>query len=391
MSFIEIADQRLLSSVKAHLGDLTWDVDADGYQRLRVPAAADVETLLRLLLRRGLDPSLTSLLVDRFVQRPLERALIAWDIAAGSLLGTEDAALTQRLRSLLAPLKRVGTLPSVAVPRDRVGALIEAATAIGEQPMPQPSLSSLAAVNAGDSAAIDAALAFAEQLALAHLPSLALAFAQILWTRLALPKALDLIVETALDYERFDSIPVMPEQDDRSILRQTYFGMRVALAQLDTASAAAILAQMSQHPAVTTASDPALTVAKAELALLSDQPLPYGADEPIASIATSTWRYASRVRDELQIQLAPQNAVGSLEGFLTSFGNDMRVWAQAASHPEMRADLLALVSREVRYCSFDPDAWRALAVFLDDGSEVELELQQRSATQLATALGGNLA
>ena len=391
MSFIEIADQRLLSSVKAHLGDLTWNVDADGYQRLRVPADADVDTLLRLLLRRGLDPTLTSMLLDRFENRPIERALIAWDIAAGSLLGTEDAALAQRVRSQLAPLKQIGTSPTVAVPRDRVAALIESAIAAGEQPMPQSSLASVARVNADDSATIDAALAFAEQLALAHLPSLALAFGQILWTRLALPKALDLIVDTALDYERFDSIPVMPEQGDRSLVRQTYFGMRVALAQLDTASAAAILAQMSKQPGVATSSDPALTVVTAELALLSDQPIPYRAHEPVAAIATSTWRYASRVRDELRIQLAPQNAVSWIEEFLTSFGNDMRLWAQAANHAETRADLLALVSREVRYCSFDPEAWRALAVFLDDGSDLELELQQRSAAQLATALGGNLA
>ena len=64
----------------------------------------------------------------------------------------------------------------------------------------------------------------------------------------------------------------------------------------------------------------------------------------------------------------------------------MRVWAQAGSHDEVRADLLALVSREIRYQSHDPDAWRALAVFLDDGSPVEIELQERSMAQLAAAL-----
>jgi hypothetical protein len=387
MSFAEIADRRLLRSVAGHLGALTWDVDADGYQRMSVPPDTEVDVLLRLLLRRGLDPLLTSLLLDRFEQRPLERALIAWDIAAGSLLGADDTALAQRLREDLAPLRQLGTSGSVAVPRDRVDAMIAAATATDAGP--HPSLASVVALNAGDTDAIAAALAFAERLALAHLPSLSLAFAQILWARLAVPKALDHILETALDFERFDSIPT-PERDDRSIQRQTYFTMRVALAQMDTTTAAAVLEQASKHPAISGSSDPALIAARAELDLLSDQPIPYGADEPIAAIATPTWRYGSRVRDELRIHLQPENAAVWVDGFLTSFGNDMRVWAQAGYHADARPDLMTLVSREVRYCSFDPEAWRALAVFLDDGSEVEIELQLRSAAQLANALGGNL-
>ncbi len=393
MSFSEIADQRLLSSLRFHLGELTWDVEADGYQRLRVPPTADVDALLRLLLRRGLDPALASLLLDRFESRPLERALIAWDIAAGSLLGRENSALAQRLASDLAPLKQLGTSPAVAISRDRVGALIEAAIAGGDRQMPegvapQPSLASVASSSAGDSAGIDAALAFSERLALAHRPSRAHAVAQILWTRHALPAALDRIVEIALDYERFDSMPMMTDKDDRSIQRQTYFAMRVSLAQLDTASAASILAQMSKHPAVVGSSDPALAAARAELDLQSDKAVDASSVAALEKIAPfgSTWRYGSRVRDQIRIQCVPQDAAIVVDGFLGSFGNDMRVWAQAGYHPQARTDLLALVSREVRYGSHDPDAWRALATFLDDGSPIELELQERSAAQLAAAL-----
>lgn len=389
MSFAEIADRRLLRSVVGHLGGLTWDVDADGFQRLKVPPDADVDVLLRLLLRRGLDPALATLLLDRFEQLPLERALIAYDIAAGSLLGAEDAALARRLGEDLAPLRQLGTSTSVAVPRDRVDALIAASTAAAGAS--HPSLASVVALTAGDTEAIGAALAFAERLALAHLPSLSLAFAQILWARLAVPKALDHILEVGLDFERFDSVPTPAEGDERTLQRQTYFTMRVALAQMDTATAAAILEQASKHPAISGSSDPALIAARAELDLLSDQPIPYGADEPIDAIATPTWRYASRVRDELRIQLQPENAAIWVDGYLTSFGNDMRVWAQAGYHEEARADLLTLVSRELRYCSFDPEAWRAFAVFLDDATEIEIELQVRSATQLAAALGATLA
>ena len=107
---------------------------------------------------------------------------------------------------------------------------------------------------ATDASHIDAALAFADRLALAHLPSLALAYCQILWARHALPAALDRIVETALDYERFDSIPAMTDSDDRSLQRQAYFGMRVALARLDTDGAAKTLTTCAcgRKPPITT-------------------------------------------------------------------------------------------------------------------------------------------
>src|SRR4051812_28264751 len=49
MSFAEIANRRLLCSVANDLGELTWEVEPDGYQRLKVPPGADVDNLLRLL------------------------------------------------------------------------------------------------------------------------------------------------------------------------------------------------------------------------------------------------------------------------------------------------------------------------------------------------------
>jgi len=335
MSFADLANRRALRSVAAHLGELTWDVEPDGYQRLKVPPTADVDTLLRLLVRRGLEPALANMLLDQFANRPLERALIAWDIAAGTLLDRDDAALAARLHTELAPLKKIGATHSVAVPRDRVKQLIEAAAAEREG-----SLASVVALSTSNTADIDAALAFAERLALAHLPSLALAHAQILWTRHALPAALDRILEIVLDYERYDSMPPMAEEDDRSLQRQTYFGMRVALAQLDTENAARILLQMSKHAAVSTSPDPALAAVGTELILLTDKPVDSVNVATLESIAPagSTWRYGSRVRDEIRIQIAPQNAATIVDGFVSSFGNDMRVWAQAGYHEEVRAE-----------------------------------------------------
>ena len=42
MSFAEIADQRGITAAKPHLGELTWDVDPDPYQRLRASSDSEV-------------------------------------------------------------------------------------------------------------------------------------------------------------------------------------------------------------------------------------------------------------------------------------------------------------------------------------------------------------
>lgn len=394
MSFAEIADRRLLTSVADHLGELIRDVEPDGYQRLKVPSSAPVDPILRLLLRRGLEPALAGLLLDRFAERPLERALIAWDIAAGSLLGRDDGALRERLPEALAPLVQLGTTPAVAVPRERVAALIEAAVAEGDRPLPEdsaplPSLASVVALEA-DTVGVEEAHAFSEKLALAHLPSLALAFDQILWTRLAAPRAMDHMLEVALDYERLESLPEMSATEARSVQRQTYLAVRLSLAQLDTGAAERWLEELGKHPANVGSSDPALAVALAELDLLSDRPIDYARSDQLDALApgNSTWRYVSRVCYSNRIVKAPSDAAIWVDSFLTSFGNDMRMWAHAALHKQDCPELVSMVSREVQYCSWDPEAWRALAtMFLDDGMPVELELQQRSAAQLEAALG----
>ncbi|MEO8704225.1 MAG: hypothetical protein ABI867_29500 [Kofleriaceae bacterium] len=390
MSFTEIAEQRLVRSLTGHLDALTWDVRSDGHQDYRPPGTVEVAAILPLLVRRGLDPALASHLLDRFAARPLERALIAWDIAGGSLLGTGDRELAQRLPAALAPLKQLGTSTDVAVHRDRIGALIEAATAASSSAMPEvPSLAAATVMDASDAAGIEAVLRFAAQLALAHLPSLALAFVQILWTRLALPEAIDRLIEIAIDHDYLDAIPVMADQDCLSIQRQTYLIVRASLERLDTSAAAQYLEQLSTHPAVVGAPpDPRLIVAAADLALQDGEPFTYTRREPIAAIvsASQSWRYASRVNDGITMRIDPADAGPIAEGFLMSFGNELRLWAHAALHDQVRAELLALVSREIRYCSHDPEVWRGLALFLDDGTPVEVELRQRLTAQLETAL-----
>jgi hypothetical protein len=378
-SFLELAQQRKLSSVVNELAPLTWDVDADGYQRLKVPRTADVTPLLRLALRRGVDPTIAAALLARFETRPLERALIAWDVAAGTLLSDDDESLVQQLRACVAPLKALGPLAASAVPRDRVAGLIAAVTAAGEVPLAgseesMPGLAAISTLSATDTAGIDAALALSRKLALAHLPSLSLAIAQVLWERLQLPEALDRLVETGLDFERFDSIPPLTGAP------QVYAATRLALSQLSLDVAEAVLAQQGDLQ------DPRFTLVRAELQVLADEPLSPQTIDAVQALAPidSTWRYAARVRTQLEVQRAPVEAVYEVENFQSWFGNDVRVWAQAGLVMDdgVRAALLRLVSREVRYSAYDPEAWRALLCFADEGMPIEVELQQRVAAQL---------
>lgn len=175
--------------------------------------------------------------------------------------------------------------------------------------------------------------------------------------------------------------------------RQTYLLVRASLAQLDTAGAASLLEALSTHPAMVGTSDPGLVVTAAELGLWTGTRFDSLSAEPIAAIAPgdSTWRYASRVRDAIRMQMTPEDAVMVVDAFVNWFGNDFRLWAHASYHdpirPDLRPGLLALVSREIRYCSHDPEVWRGLLTLSDDAEAIEVELQQRSASQLAAVLG----
>lgn len=398
MSFDEIAQQRLLSSVKSALGELEWDVDADVY--LRIPVPDEVEGILGLMERRGLEPGLVNSLLDRFPARPYERALVAWDVARGSLLGTKDGELAQRLSRELAPLKLFGATTTVAIDRDRVAALIETARVPGNPSSlmddfaTTPSLAALVALTAvrkeldDNDAFVESVVAHASRLALAHLPSLALAFLQILWTRFAVQSALELLVEIALDHDLTDAIPVMPEEDEGTLQRHAYIALRTKLADYDVVNASVALDLLSEIPAINNSRDPSLLLAKAELVLLKNKQLDDASVRLINSIAPpeSGWRYAAYVRDAFAMQTAPHLAAPLVEGYIPKFGNNVRLWRRAGRHESARSELLRLLSREVRYVSHEPEVWRAVGFFASDANPIKDEVQRRLKSQLRAAL-----
>lgn len=71
--------------------------------RLVEPPHARPKNLLGQLARRGLDPTLVRALWSWLAARPLERALVAWDVLNGALLPAGDPFVDE-LRAAARPL-----------------------------------------------------------------------------------------------------------------------------------------------------------------------------------------------------------------------------------------------------------------------------------------------
>jgi hypothetical protein len=88
-----------MPSAATLLGELTWDVEPNAAQHLgaNVDENTGIPDLLAFLSRLSLVPAIVNTLLDELDAQPMERALIAYDVAARSLLGTNDAALLERI------------------------------------------------------------------------------------------------------------------------------------------------------------------------------------------------------------------------------------------------------------------------------------------------------
>lgn len=404
MSFVEIADARRMTSAKSQLGTLDWEVDPDGFQRMRLPTSFTLKAVLTLMGRRALEPKLVTALLAVFPARPIERALIAYDVLGGSLLGTDDDELAAQLVAELAPLRGIAN-ESAAVPREQLAALIsalqpgvspgDAATLRAELVADPPNLAALVGFSAHpqhldadeDAPIREALLAHVRLLAHAHLPSLALAFLQVMFDRFGLPRAEELMIEFALDHDSLASLPQMTGTDDRSMQLQAYLLVRASLAQFDVVRAAKILADLEQHPGVAAASTPSLVLVEGQLVAMQGKRLDLDKEEAVSAIADAAlgWRYARSVSDAALMWAIPEVAVSRLESYLTTFGNDPYVWAQATMLEEAKPELAKLLSRELRFCSHDPAVWRALSILTEDDA-IDAEVQGHLTTQLRGAM-----
>jgi hypothetical protein len=384
VSFLEIADERRITQAKQALGALDWDVEPDAYQRMKLPSEPPVDGLFRLIARRGLEPKLVSALFTVFPARPIERALIAYDVLRGSLLGTGDGELAAQLATELAPLEGIAS-EAAAVPRDHLAALIAAVRSDDASEI--PSLAGLTSRRDLDEATREAVFAHARALARAHLPSLAIAFLQIMFERFAIPQALEMMVDFALDGDAIEAVPQIPGQDDRSMRLQTYLFVRASLAVYDLAGAEKLLAALRQHPGVRDSSEPSLLLVDAHLALMQGKRLDPAGEAVIKQIADAAlgWRYAHAVADAAAMPGDPEGTAMRLDNYVSTFGNDARVWGQAAMLDDAKPALDKLLSRELRFGSHDPDVWRALSA-LSGVEAIGTEVDERTTEQLRAAL-----
>jgi len=391
MGFDEIAAP-LLANAAGQLGELTWEMEPDAYQRLQVPEGAPVDAILKLLPRRGLDPRIASRLLDAFPMRPVERALLAWDVLTGSLLGADDGEIFTRAAEALAPLKAFGPARPAAVPRDKI---IELALAVHGQDDADPTLPSLGSLTGAPSAeVIAAALPWAKRLSRAHLPSLGLAFAQLLWTRTQSPEALDVLLEIAIDHRLIDAVPLMAGEDKRSLEQQTYFLVRERLAAGDPDAAKVMLAAVVSQPERADSTVLPLMLASLQLSLTRPE-LPNPIFEKSAEEALAGdphWLYAASLRDVLGLRREPERSAQILDFFISDFGNHPPLWAEAARQTAQRAPVLAVLSRELRYQVHDPNAWRGFTHFVDTAEVRQWlteEIEERLASQLASVFGAD--
>lgn len=398
MSFADVAKERGMPSAATLLGELTWDVEPNAAQRLgaNVDRNTGLPDLLEFLTRLSLVPAIVNTLLDELDAQPMERALIAYDVAARSLLGTNDAALLERIKQELAPLRALGPLAPVAIPRERVDTLINAVRPpdgmVSSDFKTDRSLAALVRITAirqsldedETTLVLDHAKAFGN----AHLPSLAIAFLQILWKAFKAPRTLELMVELALDHDMLHALPdEAPAEADATMRMQTYLIMRSQLAQFNTGAARSAFEAVQAQRAIRDPADPKVLVAAAELEVLDHKRVPDQLEAIVnkAGDAMLGWRYAARVADGARMRAQPSMTVDLVDGFVMSFGNDPYIWAYAGADDAMRPDLLPLLSREVRYASHEPHVWRALSIYLgDEGLSIAMELDLRMAAQLTS-------
>lgn len=398
VSFEEIADQRQLSSARARLGELRWDVEPEATQRRKFLADITVDGITYLMTRRALEPVLVNHLFDRLADRPLERALVAWDVARGCLFGKNDAELAQRVVTEMVPLKHLGPPATVAVPRERLAAFIEAirsssdTSRVRDDFATMPSLAGILALSANDQPdAITAINAYAKQLAYAHLPSLALAFLQLAWERFAPQSTLDLMLDIGLDHGMVGAFPVQAGTDDRSVQQQAYVALRASSYEYDIVTGERMLEVLDKLPAIHGSKEPTLVLARAELAILQNQAVDTASKQIIEAVGTSRsrhategWRYAEFVKGVVGIHMGG-NPLLEVMTFTSTFGNNARLWGHAAHRADARADLLELLSREVRFASHDPEVWRAVSILVTDGLDIDTELGGRLLSQFLAA------
>jgi hypothetical protein len=351
---------------------------------LQAPPGTTVPLLLGQLVRRRLQPALVEALRRAWQRRPLERALLAWDVLHGALLDTSDDVASWRAECaaardvLPAPGQSWVKLDAAAIDALVQSVAVPAFAALTADERDEPALGILRTVDATPTS-LELIRQWSRVLSRAHLPTLAsFQLANLFFHHGYLPALPDL-VEVLLDSGARDLDSLLTAGDDADL--RAYAHIR-GLGNAD---------QWERACAVPASTAPRPTLAHAEAALRCNQPTtPY---EEIAALTSlePPWRYSFRVMTVYagtRIKTASFAKVAAM--FVEKFGPELRLFYDAAAVAPEDVTWLdpfaSLLVREVVALPHDPTVWQAAALLFGDeadaarGSDEVVARLQRQAT-----------
>ncbi len=377
--------------------------------RLTEKPATDIKRLLGQMARRGHDPKLVGALYAKLEKRPLERALLAVDVLAQTILSPRDPLLPK----LRADAEILG---DARPPAGEVGIDLNAHPAMTlldrharSEAIERASETELLAYayeqhlgvfdelhRRGDEllakpATRESIRAFARLASLARLPTLASIYLDFLLRGLIWPDVVLDLCETLFDAGVPQKIPgsaLQPgdhsERELRDIAEYTTFRAHIAVGDTDTANAL-LLQNLDNRPRWSGAPSPRVDVVRAHLGLLYDH-----GDVPLSRVETACsneplWRYGAMVRTLVATKRAPSRVRDLWHAYVTSFGNEFETtFAVISLVPEaVKRDIARILCREAFHLPHEPAPWQLLGALFGLAEPIRDEIQARLNAQSA--------
>jgi hypothetical protein len=374
--------------------------------RLTAPPNLELMDLVGQLVRRGLDPLLIRPLLVKLQNRPLERALVAWDVLASTLI-PDGEPLLDELRAACAPLREVLPAPGQAgvdLNAHPAEQLVEELA--GKKPdahlvelmndLSDLDLAALGELRRRKDPLVEKSgthvslQAFGRLLALAHLPTLSAVYLDYLSRTLGFRNAGRDLCETLFDVGASMRVPAdgiragdLPAEliGDHA----EYVTYRAYLPLVEHKRVLKLMDEnLEKRPAAAPAPSAQLQLVRAHLHATIGRPSPVSL-ETLDAICdgSKTWRYAARVRVVAAARESPTRSprpLVLLHDYLTAFGNDFSTtYEMLMAGPRDAAwkqEVLPLLAREAAHLPHETAAWRPLVMILGQRLGVVPALQQ---------------
>jgi hypothetical protein len=391
-SIAEIARTRGLPQLAAAVADYEKRGWVGAPRAVTAPSSVEKPAdLLSAIARNGLRPELLRALADQLEDRPLERGLLAWDVMNSCVFEEHDGVEPWRdwatsIASQLPPNGRRGfpaafisareVVDTIAVPpreKDDDDRLIEGMMA---HELAAYSLFKKRSPDQLDFLVEEKLLATTLQVArlfsLARLPTLASFYQEYFRCELAPSQGDEDVCETLLDCGSPDFVPA---NQTRAAELATYVELRQTAVAGKELQAKALLATIAQETNLSELRGHlGLALLRADLDVMFG-----GHAEQLPTVhdiakKNPLWRFARRVQSRLAARQFPKGAEvpeSMFDQFVGTFGNDATFWysmlLEAAQKDKtwLRAVIGRLTS-ELLTNPHDVEAWRGLALFLDD-------------------------